>query len=211
MRKYIVPFVGALLSTTGSANPRRDGCLPERALLMNTLRKLSTLWRDRGGVVAVEFALILPTLIVLFIGTFEASNLVRAKMKFDEAAPAIAALVAIQTSTTKTGTLTSDFCTGAAYMMAPFTTSGLNVQVNSVTNTNGTSSVDWTATCNHLTSPQSPVTLVTGLVPNSGDTVIVVQTTYTYNAPVHMILGASYTFTNNGFSRPRGKAVSFAP
>ncbi|MGH6980272.1 MAG: TadE/TadG family type IV pilus assembly protein [Stellaceae bacterium] len=179
---------------------------------MTALRKLATLWRDRGGVVAVEFALILPTLVVVFIGTFEASNLVRAKMKFTEAAPAIANLVALQTSATTTGTLTSDFCTGASYMMAPFSVSGLNVQVNSVTNNNGTSHIDWTATCNNLTNPQSATTLVSGLLPNSGDTVIVVQTNYTYTAPIHMILSASYTFSNNGFARSRSnKTIQAAP
>ncbi|HEY7991525.1 MAG TPA: TadE/TadG family type IV pilus assembly protein [Stellaceae bacterium] len=179
---------------------------------MNALRKLGNLWRDRGGIVAVEFALILPTLLILFIGTFEASNLIRAKMKFNETAPSIATLVALQTSTTTTGTLTSDFCTGASYMMSPFSISNLNVQVNSVTNHNGTSSVDWTATCNHLSNPQTPTTLVSGLLPSSGDTVIVVQTSYTYNAPIHMILGASYTFTNTGFARSRSnKTIQAAP
>lgn len=178
---------------------------------MNALRKIVGLWRDRSGVVAVEFALIMPTLIVMFIGTFEASNLVRVKMKFDEAAPAIANLVALQ-NPSSTGTLTSDFCTAASYMLAPFSTANLNVEVASVTNNNGTSSVDWTATCNNLSNPQNNITLVSGLVPNSGDSVIVVQTSYTYNAPIHMILGASYTFTNNGFARPRGNTtIKYAP
>jgi Flp pilus assembly protein TadG len=178
---------------------------------MNALRNIARLWRGRDGVVAVEFALIMPTLVVLFIGTFEASNLVRVKMKFDEAAPAIANLVALQ-NPSSTGTLTSDFCTAASYMLSPYTTSGLNVEVASVTNHNGTSTVDWTATCNNLSNPQSNTTLASGLVPNSGDSVIVVQTTYTYTAPVHMILGASYTFNNDGFARPRGNTtIKYAP
>jgi Flp pilus assembly protein TadG len=170
-------------------------------MMMKSVRELRRLWRDRRGVVAVEFALVVPTLLVLFIGTFEASNLVRVKMKVDEAAPAIANLVALQVS--ETSTLTSDFCAGAAYMLAPFSTAGLNVQVASVTNYNGTSTLDWTANCNNISNPQSPVTLAAGLLPNNGDTVIVVQTTYTYAAPIHMILGSSYTFTNDGFARPR--------
>lgn len=178
---------------------------------MRALEKLASLWRDRSGVIAVEFALILPTLIVIFVGTFEASNLVRVKMKFDEAAPAIANLVALQ-NPSKTGSLTSDFCTAASYMLSPFSTSGLNVEVASVTNYSGTSTVDWTATCNNLTNPSSNTTLVSGLLPNSGDTVIVVQTSYTYTAPIHMVLGSTYTFTNNGFSRPRSNTtVKYAP
>jgi Flp pilus assembly protein TadG len=178
---------------------------------MNPLRFLSRLARDRGGVVAVEFALVLPTLMVLFIGTFEASNLVRIKMKFDEAAPAIANLIALQ-NPSQTGSLTSDFCNGAADMLKPFSTSGLNVQVSSVTNYNGTSSVDWTANCNNMSNPQSPTTLASGLVPNNGDSVIIVQTSYSYTAPIHMILGSSYTFTNDGFARPRSNStVKYAP
>lgn len=178
---------------------------------MRAFKKIASLWRDSSGVIAVEFALILPTLIVIFVGTFEASNLVRVKMKFDEAAPAIANLVALQ-NPSKTGKLTSDFCTAASYMLAPFSTSGLNVEVASVTNNSGTTSVDWTATCNNLTNPQSNTTLVSGLVPNAGDTVIVVQTSYTYTAPIHMVLGSSYTFTNNGFARPRSNTtVKYAP
>jgi Flp pilus assembly protein TadG len=178
---------------------------------MNRRQKIFGLWRDRGGVVAVEFALILPTLLVLFIGTFEAANLVRVKMKFDEAAPAIATLIALQ-NPSKTGTLTSDFCTAAADMLAPFSTSGLNVQVASVTNYNGTTTLDWTANCNNLSNPKTATTLVTGLLPHSGDSVIVVQSTYTYTAPVHMILGSSYTFSNNGFARPRSNStVKYAP
>jgi Flp pilus assembly protein TadG len=174
-------------------------------------QQFRNLWRDRDGVVAVEFALVLPTLIVLFIGTFEASNLIRVKMKFDAAAPAIASLVAVQ-NPSKTGTLTSDFCTGAAYMLEPYSTSGLNVVVSSVTNHNGTSSVDWTADCGNLSNPQSATTLATGLLPNAGDSVIVVQTTYAYSAPIHMILGASYTFQNDGFSRPRSNSeIQYAP
>ncbi|MGH6988689.1 MAG: TadE/TadG family type IV pilus assembly protein [Stellaceae bacterium] len=174
------------------------------------LRKLRSLWHAKNGVAAVEFALIVPTLMVLFIGTFEASNLIRVKMKFDAAAPAMASLVALQTS--DTGTLTNDFCTGAADMLAPFSTSGLNVVVSSVTNYNGTTKVDWTADCGDLKHPQDPETLITGLLPNSGDSVIVVQTTYTYNAPLHLVLGASYTFQNVGYARPRtNSTVSYTP
>jgi Flp pilus assembly protein TadG len=174
------------------------------------IRTLTALWRAERGVVAVEFALIVPTLMVLFFGTYEASNLIRAKMKFDSAAPAVASLVALQTS--DTGTLTTDFCTGAADMMAPFSTAGLNVEVASVTNYSGTTKVDWTASCGDLTNPQDPKTLATGLVPNSGDSVIVAQTSYTYTAPVSMVLGKTFTFENVGYARPRSNStVNYTP
>jgi len=175
------------------------------------LHNLRSLWRAERGVAAVEFALIVPTLMVLFIGTFEASNLIRVKMKFDAAAPAVASLVALQ-NPSKTGTLTSDFCSGAADMMAPFSTSGLNVQVASVTNYNGTTTVDWTANCGNMSNPKSATVLATGLVPSSGDSVIVVQTSYTYEAPISLVLKSSYTFQNVGYARPRDNStLKYAP
>lgn len=174
-------------------------------------RSLLSLLRARGGSVAVEFALLAPTLMVLFIGTFEASNLIRVKMKFDAAAPAVASLVAMK-DPQQTGTLTSDFCVGAAYMLAPFSTANLNVQVSSVTNYNGTTTVDWTANCGDLTNPQSPTVLASGLLPNAGDSVIIAQTSYTYHAAISMVLGSTYTFQNVGYSRPRNNAtVQYAP
>jgi Flp pilus assembly protein TadG len=178
---------------------------------MRAPRLLRSFARARAGVAAVEFALIAPTLLVLFIGTFEASSLIRVKMKFDTAAPEIASLVSLQTPS-QTGTLTSDFCTGASYMLTPFSTSGLNVEVSSVTNYSGTTVVDWNATCGSLSNPQNPKTLAAGLIPNSGDSVIVVQTSYTYHAPIHLVLGASYTLTNVGYARPRdNNTIAFAP
>ncbi len=132
-----------------------DRRLPGRALLMNALRKIAGLWRDRGGVVAVEFALIMPTLVVLFIGTFEASNLVRVKMKFDEAAPAIANLVALQ-NPSPTGTLTSDFCTAAVlYAVAVHHVRPQRPGRAASPITTARPRVDWTANCNNLSNPQS--------------------------------------------------------
>jgi len=179
---------------------------------MRAKRRLRSLFRDRSGIAAVEFSLILPTVVVMFFATYEASMLIRAKMKFDNAATTIASLVSLQTPQASGGTMTADFCTGAGYMMQPLSSSGLTVQVNSVTNYSGTATVDWTANCGTLSGPQSATTLASGLVPNSGDSVIVVQTKYTYTAAIHMILSPSFTFSNVGYARPRNNGtVKYAP
>jgi Flp pilus assembly protein TadG len=177
---------------------------------MSRKRQIRSLLRERSGIAAVEFALLVPTVVVMFFATYEASLMIRAKMKFDNAATTIASLVALQTPQS-TGSLTADFCTGAGYMMAPFPT-GITVQINSVTNKSGTATVDWTANCGTLSGPQSATTLASGLIPTSGDSVIVVQTKYTYTAPFSMILAASYTFSNVGYARPRNNGtVNYAP
>jgi len=166
---------------------------------------------DRAGAVAVEFALVVPVILFLFLGTFEASAVIRAKMKFANSAPIIANLVSMQSPTAQ-GNLIADFCTGADYAMAPYPTANLAAQINSVTNTNGTASVDWTATCGSVSNPQSSVTLASGLIPNSGDSVIVVQTSYSYDTPIHLVMPAVFNFSDVAFSRPRnGATVQYPP
>jgi Flp pilus assembly protein TadG len=50
--------------------------------------------RDRSGTAAVEFALVLPGLLTLSIGCYEAANLILADLKLEAAAETAADLVA---------------------------------------------------------------------------------------------------------------------
>jgi Flp pilus assembly protein TadG len=52
------------------------------------------LLHDRSGVAAIEFALIFPVMLLLFIGSFETTNLVLASMKLEASAETAADLVA---------------------------------------------------------------------------------------------------------------------
>jgi Flp pilus assembly protein TadG len=49
---------------------------------------------DRGGTAAIEFALVVPALLTLVMGCFEASNLILADLKLEAAAETAADLVA---------------------------------------------------------------------------------------------------------------------
>lgn len=63
------------------------------------------LWRDRRGVAAVEFALLAPLMVTLFLGVVEASNLVAASGRVNWAAASIADLLG-QTGRDETVTAT---------------------------------------------------------------------------------------------------------
>jgi Flp pilus assembly protein TadG len=49
--------------------------------------------RDQSGLAAVEFALIFPIMLLLFLGSFETTNLVLAYMKLEASAETAADLV----------------------------------------------------------------------------------------------------------------------
>jgi len=50
--------------------------------------------RDHSGVIAIEFALIVPIMLIIFFGSYEAASLVLAYMKLEDAAETAADLVA---------------------------------------------------------------------------------------------------------------------
>jgi Flp pilus assembly protein TadG len=108
--------------------------------------KLHKLFSDRlgrRGIAAVEFALIIPVLLVLFIGTIEVLTLYRTEAKLNAVAINVAQMVAVaqsvdpttssNTGTAPTVTSLNDVCNGAIQGLAPFPSAGLKINIASVT------------------------------------------------------------------------------
>jgi Flp pilus assembly protein TadG len=193
------------------------------------LRRLLASIKDARGVVALEFALIVPMMVLILIGIYQISQVVRVTMKLSNVAVAVADLVAQQDSVSGgvTGSL-GNFCKAAQLMMAPFptgsTTGPFSLSIASVTNysTNNVK-VDWEVDAACATTAtalgSSATTLVTSpvnLVPNSGpalttniagDTVIVVQANYKYLSLIQYLAPALVSQSRLGFARPRGNSV----
>lgn len=158
--------------------------------------------RDRSAVAVIEFAIILPLMLALSLGTFEATRAVRAKMKADNAAQTIADLIAAQNSVNAAAL--TNFCNGAKMVMVPYSGASLKAAIASVTN----GALDWhDETCGGATAIASPTTLATTLSGGAGNSVIIVQTTYTYTSPVPYMMPASITLTQTAFARPRNIAT----
>ncbi len=98
---------------------------------------------DVRAVAAVEFALILPLLIGLYLGTIEASMLYSADHKVATVASTMADLVSREDGEIKESTLTNYF-TAAQSIMHPFDTTGL-VQIVSLLQIDsaGVATVKW--------------------------------------------------------------------
>ena len=166
-----------------------------------------TLTQDRRGSAALELAIVLPLLLVMLVGGISVTQVIRARMAAANAADTMAELIAAQTSVT--GTSMSDLCAGAQLVMAPYATAGLQLSVASVTNNaqTGKVDVDWQDTsCGGGSQIAAPATDAASLVPNPGDSAIVVQATYAYTNPLTLVLPAEFTFTQLAFDRPRDAA-----
>jgi len=180
---------------------------------LKLLRRLR-LVRDPSGIAAVEFALVLPILLTLFLGSYELSSLLLAYLKLESAAESAADLVAQQQANASPLYLQStDFTniTNAVNQtMVPFPTSGTSMKIAyaSVTYNTGAPVIDW-----HTEVNGAPAITVSGLphgaaATNMGtnsttDSVVVAQVTYSYASPVTYALATSYTLTEAAYVRPR--------
>ena len=104
------------------------------------------LQHNQSGLAAVEFAIILPIMLLLFLGSFETTNLVLAYMKLEASAETAADLVAqSRVNTVLQSTDFTNITNAAKQVLSPLPTSGtlLKIAFASVTYNTGSAVIDW--------------------------------------------------------------------
>ena len=170
---------------------------------------LAKLGRDRRGISAIEFALILPLVLVLLAGTVDVGQALMVDRRMDQIAGTVADLASQQSSWT-TSKLDA-IITGTASIIEPFGTTNLTIVVAAISiDSSNNQTVAWSRaykTTAWTAGAKSPVTLSTSVV-TSGVQMIVARTTYTVQTPFSSFLrpitgSLSYSFTRTMMSRPR--------
>lgn len=172
------------------------------ATLRSTASHLRALGGDRKAVAAVEFALILPVLTLLYLGTVEVTNAITANRKVVATASTIGDLTAQSQDVTNEITNILD---AASAVMQPFNISTLQMRITQVRiAANGQATVDWSnargMTC--LTKGAAFAGLPAGL--NVPDTyVIFSEVSYGYRSPIGNFIAGTLQMTDNFWHRPR--------
>jgi Flp pilus assembly protein TadG len=110
-------------------------------------RRLRSLAGDERGVSAVEFALILPLMLTLYLGAVELSQGIAADRKVTMTARTTADLVSQVTSLSTTDI--SNSLSAASAVMAPYPVSNLKVTVSSVAvDANSKATIAWSCSLN---------------------------------------------------------------
>jgi Flp pilus assembly protein TadG len=169
---------------------------------------------DRRGVAALEFAIVGTMLLAATLGFFETVLVVRAKTLLTSAVANMADLVAAGSGIPPITQLTlRDYCKGVQLTMVPYTTTSLAMAVASVTHATGSggTAADWEydgacPTTAAALGSNGATTLASPMVPSGGDSVIVIQASYTYTPVVSTIL-SSVTLKQTVYSRPRYGSV----
>ena len=172
-----------------------------------------SLARDRSGVATIEFALIVPILLVIFFGSYETANLILAYMKLEDAAETAADLVAqAKVNDVLQSTDFTNFTNAAEQVLSPLPTSGSQLQIAyaSVTYSTGSPVIDWhvevngasALTINNISTSQDLANLGSETT-GSTDSVVIAQLTYAYTSSFSHVLASAYTLSETAYNRPR--------
>jgi len=164
------------------------------------------------AVAAVEFALILPFLMVLYMGTVELSQAISADRRVGIVAGSVGDLVAQSEDVVALATL-NDYFAASAILMAPYDDTALKQTVSSVfIDVTGTTTVIWSqgyngAVAHAVNSSYDLPTAFKNIA--QGSTVIVSEAEYTYQPLMGYFFEEPFTFYREYFYMPRyGSAIT---
>ena len=155
---------------------------------------------DKRGVSAVEFAMLLPLMVTLYIGGVEVSQAIAVDRKVTLVSRTVGDLVAQSTSVNSNDM--TNILNAAASVVQPFSSSLIKVTVSRVdVDGNGVAKVIWSKTKNG-TVKSGTVTLPSAL--NTANTsVIWAQSEYVYTPAMGYVITGNLTLKDQIYMRPR--------
>jgi len=157
------------------------------------------------GISAVEFAMLLPVMMTLYLGSVEASQGIGADRKIRLTANTLADLATQYTNITDADM--SNILNAGPAIMAPYAATNLQETVSELSiNAQGVATVVWSNTLNGtaLTIGQTVTVPASLAVPNSY--LIYAQTQYSYNPTYGYVMVGTITLSGQSFMSPRESA-----
>lgn len=179
-------------------------------LKSSLLRRLARIARDRRGVSAVEFALVAPMMIGLYLGVAEVSEGVSADRKVSLAAAAAANLAA-QVSTISSSDMTN-ILDATSSVINPYDASKLKITISCIAiDANKNARVKWSVTRNGTARSVGTYTF------DSSNTALAVASTYlllgeasyTYQPTVGYTISGTLVLSDKMFMSPRISAPTY--
>lgn len=174
--------------------------------LIGSLGRMARLGRDERGVSAVEFALLAPLMIGLYLGCAEISDGVGADRKVSLTAAAVANLTA-QATTISTAGMTN-ILDASSSIIVPYSASNLKITVSCIAiDANKNARVKWSVTRNG-TALSGGASIPSALqVPNSQ--LIFAQVSYAYTPTVGYTITGTLNLSDQMYMSPRITAPTY--
>jgi Flp pilus assembly protein TadG len=182
------------------------------------LRPLLAILRDRAGVTAMEFALVLPILVILGVGTIEFGRMLLLSQKLQNGTFVLADLAA--RDKTLSADQLDDIFLALENVVQPFEFAGSGIAI--VSSVSGTSSgatrVNWQRTgagdfeaTSTVGTTGGPAALPAMLEVDEGETIIVAEVFYDFE-PLYGIAASANVLHKIAYVRPRlGTLETLAP
>jgi Flp pilus assembly protein TadG len=177
-----------------------DPGLPLRSNLGDKEARRKGFRRREDGAVFVEFAIILPILIVLFLGLAEFTEAFSVNRKLAGTAGSVADLVAQEASVNNA--FLADVSALGEELMKPHNTGPLELVIISVVaDENNTTTVDWSYPSGAHTSG-SAYSLPDGALTSPNSSLIIAEASYGFTPTIGHFLG-TFEMTEAAYYRPR--------
>jgi Flp pilus assembly protein TadG len=169
--------------------------------------KLRTFQRDRRGVSAVEFALLSPLMIALYIGGVEISDGIGLDRKVTLTAGALANLSA-QVSTISSSDMT-DILKASSSIMSPYSTTPLKITVSCIAiDSSKNAKVKWSEVSGGATKRSGTITLPSALsVANTQ--LLLSEVSYNYKPIIGDVITGTLTLSDKMYMSPRISAPTY--
>jgi Flp pilus assembly protein TadG len=188
----------------GSGATRMFDRIRDSALLRGLLRRA----RRERGVVAVEFAMVAPVLIIVFIGMVEFTEAFTITRKLEQSAATVADLVA-QEPSINTAQL-SDIRLVASEIMKPYAPPSQLVIVSVVADATNTTKVAWSDPASAY-AVGTPYVLPQDKLTAANTSIIVTEARYNFTPSISHFITGTFTFVERAYFQPRtGKAIAKA-
>ncbi len=167
-------------------------------------RHLRRFGADRDGISAVEFAIILPFMLTLYVGSVELGEGLSIDFKATETSRTLTDLASQYVSIDPT-TMTT-ILGASAQVMTPYTTNNMVVTLSEVsaTNASGQGTITWSCSLNGTArTVGSSVTLPTNLQTPSGVSILWGEVTYPYTPSMGYVITGTINIYQTSYFYPR--------
>jgi Flp pilus assembly protein TadG len=174
---------------------------------MMTPRHIAWLWprrffADQRGTSAIEFAVLLPLMLVMYFGSIQITDAISADRQVTQVASTVAEITSQYTQVAPTDV--SNILSAASAVLSPFSLANATVTLTSVTIDNsGNATVAWSSCVNGTARSGNVTNLIPAglLVPNTS--VIWGEATYNYKPAIGWVITGTLQMYDQIFLRPR--------
>lgn len=177
--------------------------------MVRSIRRLLTaprrFARDRSGIAAVEFAMILPILLVMYLGAIELGDAMTIKRKVTRVTSTLNDLIT-QTETITDADMTN-ILDAAASIITPYATTTLSIRVTAVeTDHNGVGRVQWSDARNTNAYTKNQVVSLPSSLSTANNYLVMSEVSYAYTPIIGRFIASTLDLEDRFYLKPRTSA-----